>query len=427
MACKKYGSLKIVDPGFNFFVPINLKATAKAASRFDTIMTPLEFLFRLKKLPPDTQITIAHLGATFEMLLPVLELNPSSASTVPLSKRLTTESGLAEWLGEPIETVEDWRILGLTASHVRYRFGTAFDWIVAHLIPMFSDPVDIDGNSDLELSDISAVWNMKIPAMKVGDQLIGFFRSIAEKYEPSDYELVEISTLSFHPSEMTKQNLANINASLKAHGEFSTVIAESKSKAKVIYDEWKDKAMPEVLLQFFRSALLYDDRFAKEIADELDREIIRKGFNITIWLWQQLIEHDFSSLNEDSLIYAFKLADKYGVNINLLSQVLDSQRQQIFHGTASHLVADTEGDFFHLRPFNDLNIHYERLLSTILNLGLSIDKKNNQGLTARHIANSVEDRHGQGQSAFKNFIEKYESATLLESTLEPKAHAKRSK
>ena len=378
-------------------------------------MTPLEFLLKLKQLSPDTQLKIAHLGATFEMLSPVLVRNCSATFSTSLSARLTSETALATWLGEPITTVQQWRIQGLQTELIKYRLSAVYDWIVAHIAPMFSAPVTAEKNPDIQFSDIAEVWKMQIPAMKVDDQLVGFFRSVNEESEASCYRLIDVPTCLFQTNEMNNENLDQINDSLVAHGEFSIIVAESIPKAREIYEKWKDNAMPEVRLQFFRSALVHNEEFAEEIADELDTELIRAGFDITFWMWQQLLENDFCSLKEKALIYAFSVADKFGVNLNQPTHILGDHGQEIFNGNISHLLADSQGDFFHLRPFDHCVASYDRLLNCALDLGLQIDKPNNQGISAIRIALAVEEKYGEGKSIFNNFVNKYKLNSRLNS------------
>ena len=390
-------------------------------------MTPLEFLSRLKKLSPDKQLTIAHLGATFEMLAPILALNSSAVSTVSQKKRLTTESGLAKSLGEPITVIEQWRIPGITTPQMKYRFGPVLEWILDHLTPFFSSSVNADGKPDLQFSDIAPSWKMQIPVMKMDGELIGFFRSVAEECAPSDYALVEIPTLPFSQNKISKEDIFKINDSLAALGEFSIEVEKPDNEAQEIYTKIKDNTIPEVRLKFFRSALLHNDKLAKEIADTLDAELIRNEFNITQWFWQQVIENDFCSINENVLIDSFKLAEEYGINVNLLCHIHDDQGHELFHGNISHLFADTKGELYQIHSFEQCSASYEKLLTCVLNFGLSVDKPNNHQLTARHIANVIEEKHGQGQSIFKNRIGKYESAIKMEATLKPNGTTKKIK
>lgn len=383
-------------------------------------MTPLEFLLKLKQLSPDTQLNMAHLGATFEMLSPVVIRKSSPKSSTSLSARLTNETALADWLGEPVATIEQWRIQGSHPASIKYHLGTLYEWIISHIVPMFAVSVTANQNSDVQFGDIAEIWKMQIPVMKVDDQLVGFFKSVKEECEPSQYSLVEIPTLSFHPSDMTKETISTINESLIAHGNFSIAVADSIIKAREIYEKWKDVAIPEVLLQFFRSALLHSEELAQDIADELEHELIRKGFNITQWFWQQLVENDFCSLKENALIYAFELTEEYGVNLNQLCHIYDDQRQELFHGNSSHLLADTKGEIYQIRPYEQCTVSYGCLLTCVLDLGISVDKPNNHQMTARQIANAVEEKHGHGQSIFKNLIEKYELQKKLKTTLAPK-------
>ncbi len=151
-----------------------LQLTTKAVSTIELFMTPLEFLLNLKKLSPDTQLRIAHLGATFEMLSPVLVRNCSATASTSLSARLTSETALATWLSEPITTVQQWRIQGLLPGQIKYHLGAVYEWIVSHIAPMFSAPLTTEKNPDIQFSDIAEVWKMQIPAMKVDNQLVGF-------------------------------------------------------------------------------------------------------------------------------------------------------------------------------------------------------------------------------------------------------------
>ena len=164
---------------------------------------------------------------------------------------------------------------------------------------------------------------------------------------------------------------------------------------------------------------------AKEIADELDAELIRKGFNITQWFWQQIVENDFCSLKEKALIDAFSLTEECGVNLNEPTHILDDHGQEIFNGNTSHLLADTQGDFFHLRPFDHCVASYDRLLNCALDLELQIDKPNIQGLSALGIALAVEEKYGEGKSIFNNFVRKYKLNSRLNTNSEAKKFVSR--
>ena len=140
-----------------------------------------------------------------------------------------------------------------------------------------------------------------------------------------------------------------------------------------------------------------------------------------------MIENDFCSLNENALIDAFELTEEYGINVNLLCHIHDAHKHELFDGNISHLLADTKGEFYQIYSFEQCTTNYEKLLTHVLNLGLSVDKPNNHQLTARHIANVIEEKHGQGQSIFKNRIEKYDSAIKMESTFKLKGSIMKTK
>lgn len=368
-------------------------------------MTPLEFLFKLQKLPPDTPLVMAHLGAIFEMLSSVIVRE--SSSPVTLDARLTSEEDLAKWLGQSGAVVQQWRVQGPGTVPTKYRLGTVYDWIVAHIIPVFASATSTEKNSGNQLDDMVAAWKMKIPLMMVDDKLVGFFRSVKEESEPSRYRLVKIPALPFPTGEMVREHITSINDSLVAHAEFSTAVADSVSTARTIYEQWKIQALPAVRLLFFQPALLHDADLANDIAEDLDADLIHQDFDVTLWLWQQFLEQDFCSLEEGELVSALEIAVHHGADLNRLTHVVDDHGQEIFNGSIAHLLADTNGDFFHLPPFGQCSGNYDRLLRYALDLGLDIEKQNNQGSSAVSISSAVEEKYGKGQSPFSNFVTKY--------------------
>jgi len=380
-------------------------------------MTPLEFLFKLQKLSPDTPLVIAHLGAIFEMLSPVIVREASSA--VALHARLTNEKDLAKWLGQPDTVAQQWRVQGPATSPTKYRLGSVYDWIVAHLIPVFASTSSAENNSDNTLDDMVAAWKMKIPVMLVGDTLVGFFRSIKDESQPSEYRLADISALPFPTGKITKADLSMFRDLLVAHAEFSTAAADSTSTAKMIYEKWKGQAQPEVRLQFFRSALLHDADLVRDIVEGIDTELIHKEFDLTLWLWQQFLENDFCSLKEGALVSALEAAAHNGADLNRLCYLADDHGQEVFHGNIGHLVADTHGDFFHLPRIDQCPGSYDRLLKCALDLGLDTEKKNNQGMTDSSIGTAIEEKYGEGQSPFSNFVMKYKLNLKLQVTSTP--------
>lgn len=297
-------------------------------------------------------------------------------------------------------------------------------WITKHILPIFAEPKCDQNPTDLEFSDIAAIWKEQLPAMRVGDNLIGFFRSVQDEAEPSEYSLADVSMLATIPSEMGKDELENIAASLDAFARFSVLIEASPEEAREIYVTWKDATVPEVLLQFFRASLAYDEALAIEIAASLDDDLIRRGFNITTWFWQQLLQYDACTLDHEMFIRVFKLAAKHGVAFNQLSHVSDTRQHELFHGNVSHLLADSKGDLYNLKSFDDCPDSFNYLTVWLLDVGLNIDKPNNRSLTARSIAEMVTEKHGPGQSIFKKTVSSYELHQRLEKNLTTKPPSK---
>ena len=228
-------------------------------------MTALEFLYRLKNLSPESRLALAHLGALFEMLSPVLTRDKVPALSITLASRLTDETQLAASLGEPVSTVQGWYPPQQIAPNKWYRLGSVMEWITAHIAPIFSDDFLGEKAGDFQFSDIAKIWKVRLPALRVGDDLIGFFRSVREEVAPTSYSMVSETVLALRPSEMGKDALKKLPDSLTALAKFNIEIETSPSKAKELFLTWKDAAIAEVLLQFFRSSLAHDIELAKEI------------------------------------------------------------------------------------------------------------------------------------------------------------------
>lgn len=116
-----------------------------------------------------------------------------------------------------------------------------------------------------------------IPCVIVDDRFVEFFRSLEGEAMPTHYELLRADVLALEPSKMAAEDIKNVVPSLEALGKFKTEIVTSAILARNIYNQWKDKAMPEVLLQFFKAALGRNEKLACDIAMELDEKLIRKG------------------------------------------------------------------------------------------------------------------------------------------------------
>ncbi|MCO8591030.1 hypothetical protein [Burkholderia multivorans] len=134
-------------------------------------MTLIEFLARLRQLPESTPLSLPHVAAALDMLSNVLALEPSD--DVGQRERWTDEAELARWLGEPVGTVEGWRIAGTGTR--RYGLGAVLSWLDSHLIPVST--LKTDGRSG-PAHFAQAYWTEQMPALFVDDHLIGFFRSL---------------------------------------------------------------------------------------------------------------------------------------------------------------------------------------------------------------------------------------------------------
>ncbi|WP_459190623.1 helix-turn-helix transcriptional regulator [Ralstonia pseudosolanacearum] len=97
-------------------------------------MTPDEFIFKLKNLPPDTTLTPNHLIAVLETISHSISKGEDDIDSYPDSK-LISEEALAEWIDESISTLQKWRVSGKGPKFIKkpkniaYRVGDVRDWL----------------------------------------------------------------------------------------------------------------------------------------------------------------------------------------------------------------------------------------------------------------------------------------------------------
>ncbi|VWB11705.1 hypothetical protein BPS26883_00382 [Burkholderia pseudomultivorans] len=97
-------------------------------------MTPDEFIFKLKSLPPDTTLTPYHLIAVLETISHSMGRGEDDIDSYPDSKLISEES-LAEWIDESISTLQKWRVSGKGPKFIKkpkniaYRVGDVREWL----------------------------------------------------------------------------------------------------------------------------------------------------------------------------------------------------------------------------------------------------------------------------------------------------------
>lgn len=103
-----------------------------------------ELISKLKNLPDDTPITAAQIAGILEALIP----GKKEAHTKPTNfdsfsdSQLIDEQKLAEWIAEPLSTIQKWRLKGgvgpdyvkLKNGSVRYMVGVVREWIDSNII-----------------------------------------------------------------------------------------------------------------------------------------------------------------------------------------------------------------------------------------------------------------------------------------------------
>ena len=317
-----------------------------------------------------------------------------------------------------VGTVEGWRIAGTGTR--RYRLGAVLSWLDSHLIPV-STLETTDGRSS-PTHFAQAYWTEQMPVLIVEDHLIGFFRSLPLERDPAGYQIFRVDPVddadgirAFDARDITKDTAFAFPSVCQAFGEFAAQVATQSGKARQTYEEKvKKRAMPVVLLRFFRCALLRDPELAAEIAKSLDSALIRQGFHLAAWLWNLWLDAGLASLNGRQLDAVSKVLDEHGVNVNQASCVRNANKRIVFQGTAAHLLADTAGTTFRLPALQrrDDSI-YDGLLVRLLERKLNADLFNANHQTGRSIAQTVVD------SPFLKVLERLNLYRKLNSELPP--------
>ncbi|WP_232343204.1 hypothetical protein [Burkholderia pseudomallei] len=360
-------------------------------------MTPIEFLARLRQLPASTPLSLPHVAAALEMLSGVLTRRPNA--DVGQRARWIDEAALAQWLGEPISAVKDWRLDVIGKQ--QYRLGAVVDWLDGHMVA-FTD-TDEDATHIAE-----ACWTSLIPALEVDGCLIGFFRSLDLRMEPQGYVLVQGEDVrALEAARLTPEHATNLMAGYQALADFAQQLSTSPSQALAIWHRVQDIVSPHLALQFFLAAIGRDYDVATEIVVGLDSTLLRSRWHLGCWLWELLLNHELRNLNANTLLSAFAFAIERGIDVNTVKGNKDSLGYPVFNGTAAHVLADTCGDHFKVnlrRGFGEQA--YKEFLCGLLDCRLDVDVANFSGHTARSIGESVQSKH-DGGSPFSKVLNAY--------------------
>ncbi|MCA7984120.1 hypothetical protein [Burkholderia vietnamiensis] len=107
-------------------------------------MTLNDLLLGLKSLPEDSPVNAAQIVEILKVLIhekKEVQPNPTDFDTLPASQ-LIDEQKLAEWIAEPLHTIQKWRLKGgigpdyvkLKNGSVRYKVGIVREWIDSSII-----------------------------------------------------------------------------------------------------------------------------------------------------------------------------------------------------------------------------------------------------------------------------------------------------
>ncbi|NIF86881.1 hypothetical protein [Burkholderia sp. Cy-637] len=362
-------------------------------------MTPPEILIRLDRIPSCQPLTAAHVAGLADVLLSV----PQADS---LAGRPLTESDLADMLGESQSTLESWHILG-DGGHIRYRAGDVRDWLYRRAtwpgLQAKREQFEIDGET--------YEWGDPLLAVIIDGWIKDFWGSLGEmEMEPGGYEVLRIATpaiSAYSATALTRDQFDSLHGVLDALNDFANTVQKSPDEAQAIYDKWKTAATPDALLLFLRSSLGSASGIAEQIMEEMPDDI-RQRVNPARWLYELWLAHGLERLDLGSLKAI--LIDR-GDDLNMNAFVERADGTVVFHGTVSHLLADTDGRIFHLVPPDaSCRNSYDDLLYSLLENGLAVDRPNRDRLTARKIGEQV---RGGERPWFRRVLSRFELETKL--------------
>ncbi len=348
------------------------------------------------------------------MLSGVLAHRPNG--DVGQRERWADEAALAQWLGESVSTVENWRLD--IAGKQQYRLGAVVDWLDGHMVALTG--TDEDATRIAE-----ACWTRLIPALEIDGHLIGFFRSLHLEMEAQGYVIVQGDDVRvLETARLTPEHANNLMAGYQALADFAQQLSTSPNQALAVWHGAQDIVSPHLALQFFLAAIGRDYDVAMEIVAGLDNTLLRSRWHLGCWLWELLLNHEFCDLSASTLLSAFAFAIDRGIGINIVKGNKDSLGYPVFSGTAAHLLADTYGDHFRAdlhRGFDEQV--YKEFLCGLLGRNLDIDLANFDGLTARDIDESVQSKHGH-RNPFGKVLNSYVLHDKLDETLPDDKSAK---
>lgn len=368
-----------------------------------------ELRIKLSLLLAETPLTVTHVAALAEVLLPVPE-------TYSLAGQPVTEDGLTTLLGEAESTIQNWRIAG-QGGGVRYRAGDVRAWLNSHAavdgLPVRASRFEEDGET--------YEWGDPFPAIMVGGRMTGFFSSLDDvEVEPDGYRVLRIATpvvVSYSPASLTRDQFDELLAVVGALGHFDEKMQAFPVEAKEIFDSLTGQMTLDARLLFLHMSLGRPGGVADHVLNTVPKEMRQQRINPAEWLYRLWQGHGFCSLDFEGL-KATLFAD--GIELNRNALVAERNGDVRFHGTVGHLLADTTGTFFQLQPPEECQnpfCHqaYIDLLNNLLKDRLLVDKPNRDRLTPRTIGERVHAETGSGW--FKSILGKYELKEKLDSEL----------
>ena len=391
-------------------------------------MNTEDFLYKLKKLPPDTPMTAIHIAAILETLSGNLKLKANTDFDSLSQSKLIDEEMLADWLGESPSTLQKWRVKGggpqfvRLPKSVRYSVGAVRDWIETHTVSSTSE-AHVKGltkfETDEDFGKQSSSFLDLYPVIIYENKYLGFFRSLDNgcEIEPDGFKLVRVMTLSALQPPTVPENQNELKDLLVALNEMTNLIAKNPSEARKKYGDWEKRMTDTQRLGYFESALAFNLDFAKEIAEGFSHNFLAENFNPALWFWKNIVEQDEVNFCRENPVYACEYLKEIGVNINRPVEIVDAHNNEIFSGTVAHIMADTFAENFHLNYPNQESPYYQQLLLGLLENGLDVNSDDKSAKSPISIAEEINHSCGVQISLFAKGFNSFQLNKKLQASL----------
>lgn len=314
-----------------------------------------EAIYRIKQLPKETPLTAEH-------VLAILEWAEKSRQEPSKSEsKLLDENELAQWIDEPVSSIQKWRVSGKGPKFIKkpkgvgYRVSDVEKWL---------DERTVSSTSEASMRGIGFLTTIPVFTHMVEGlpKQLSLVRSLATEQAPESFSFLEFS-------------------------------------AKMM------TAVHEPLMQSLA--------VTNEEASRLATKELLADFNVGYWFYTYCLNNGFCRGDKGRLLEALELLIDRGADINSTFQGAQASY------TLAHVMADCHGTKFFV-DFTGCHRTYEEVLIFLLDKGLDPYSKDENGTTPLDIAEEIESNTGLGTSMFRRVFKSWDLNRRLNNELPKK-------